>query len=178
MNILAKSNSFYRWLFIPAAVLLLSACATQPARTPDTAVLAGIQESIDVAVEISEQTEAEQQEETEDLLDELIPSLSLDENLLTPIEDRVSISSPNLTADVFFNALVADTDYGVAISEDVDVTINLSLPNVTIEEAMDTVAEIYNLDITRRGNIYTVRPGVLFSLRKVLPVSLLLAPLP
>ena len=64
-----------------------------------------------------------------------------------------------MPADIFFNSLVADTDFGVAISEDVNVLINLSLPNVTIEEAMDTVAEIYNLDIERRGNIFTVRPG-------------------
>ncbi|MEQ8631151.1 MAG: secretin N-terminal domain-containing protein [Gammaproteobacteria bacterium] len=94
-----------------------------------------------------------------DILGELIPGLSLDESVLAPVEERVSISSPNLPADVFFNSLVADTDYGVAISEDVDANINLSLPNVTIEEAMDTVAEIYNLDIVRRGNIFTIRPG-------------------
>jgi MSHA biogenesis protein MshL len=93
------------------------------------------------------------------LLNELIPSLSLDQRLLTPVEERVSISSPNLPADVFFNSLVVDTDYGVVISPDVDVQINLSIPNVTIEEAMDTVAELYNLDISRRGNIFTIRPG-------------------
>ncbi|MCH8264860.1 MAG: hypothetical protein IIC10_05625, partial [Proteobacteria bacterium] len=94
-----------------------------------------------------------------DLLSELLPSLSLDEILLAPVEERISITSPNLPADVFFNSLVVDTDYGVVISEDVDVRINLSLPNVTIEEAMDIVAEIYKLDITRRGNIFTVREG-------------------
>ncbi len=148
-----------RWLSAAMLMALLSACATQPATVPDTAVLEAIQGTLDEAVSSSEEAEAELSEDDSELLNELIPSLSLDEELLAPVEERISISSPNLPADVFFNSLVADTDYGVVISEDVDVNINLSLPNVTIEEAMDTVAEMYSLDITRRGNIFTVRPG-------------------
>lgn len=140
-------------------LLLLGACATRPATTPDTSILEEIQISLDEAVLEIEAPEEELSEDESDLLGELIPGLSLDESVLAPVEERVSVSSPNLPADVFFNSLVADTNYGVAISEDVDVNINISLPNVTIEEAMDTVAEIYNLDIDRRGNIFTIRPG-------------------
>lgn len=140
-------------------LLLLGACATRPATTPDTTILEEIQVSLDEAVLNIQAPDEELSEDESDLLGELIPGLSLDESVLTPVEERVSVSSPNLPADVFFNSLVADTNYGVAISEDVDVNINISLPNVTIEEAMDTVAEIYNLDIDRRGNIFTIRPG-------------------
>lgn len=142
-----------------ALLLMLSMCATRPASVPDTTILDEIQETLTRAEATTGSVPEEPAANDSDLLDELIPSLSLDENLLTPVEERVSISSPNLPAAVFFNSLVADTNFGVAISEDVDVLINLSLPNVTIEEAMDTVAEIYNLDIVRRGNIFTVRPG-------------------
>jgi len=138
----------------------LSGCATRPANVPDTTILSEIQETLDAAL-------FEQGEELEnlsgndiDLLNELIPSLSLDENLLAPVEQRIDISTPpNLPATEFFTSLMAGTDFGIVISPDVDVNINLSMPNVTIEEAMDSVAEIYNLDITRSGNIYSVRPG-------------------
>lgn len=139
--------------------LLLSTCAGPQATVPDTQILSDIQVTLDDAVVMLEEPPVELSADESDLLDELIPSLSLDKKLLAPVEERVSITSPNLPADVFFNSLVAETDYGVAISADVDVNINLSLPNVTIEEAMDTVAEIYNLDIARRGNIFTVQPG-------------------
>ena len=138
---------------------MLTACAVREASVPDTTILAEIQETLTQAEADTGLVDVSSAANDTELLDELIPSLSLDERLLTPVEERVSINSPNLPADMFFNLLVADTDYGVAISEDVDVQINLSLPNVTIEEAMDTVAEIYNLDIERRGNIYSVRPG-------------------
>ena len=139
--------------------LLLATCTSRPATIPNTDVLEDIQGTLDQAVAVLEAPAEELTEDEVDLLDELIPSLSIDEALLTPMEERVSITSPNLPADIFFNSLVAETEFGVAISADVDVNINLSLPNVTIEEAMDTVADIYNLDITRRGNIFSVRPG-------------------
>lgn len=152
-------NSFTRYCAAILTATLLAACATEPASVPDTTVLADIQATLDEATRPTADVVGPGAEGDEDLLNELIPSLSLDQNLLTPVEERVTVTSPNLPADVFFNSLVADTDYGVVISEDVDVNINLSLPNVTIEEAMDTVAEIYSLDISRRGNIFTVREG-------------------
>jgi len=149
-----------RQAFTALLCFLLSACATRPATVPDTAIISEIQDTIDTAMTANEVQSAALSEDDSDLLDELIPSLSLDEELLAPVEERIDISTPsNLPAGEFFTSLMAGTDYGIVISPDVDVNINLSLPNVTIEEAMDTVAEMYNLDITRRGNIYSVRPG-------------------
>ncbi|HJO11047.1 MAG TPA: secretin N-terminal domain-containing protein, partial [Gammaproteobacteria bacterium] len=147
--------------------IFLSSCAGLMDSRNDTTILTEIQDTLEQAAGPSvAESQSIQQAGTgvgsgagTGLLNELIPSLSLDQRLLTPVEERVSISSPNLPADVFFNSLVVDTDYGVVISPDVDVQINLSIPNVTIEEAMDTVAELYNLDISRRGNIFTIRPG-------------------
>ena len=144
---------------LSAVLLVLPSCIARGPYVPDTAILSEIQVTLDAAVASTEAVPMELLAADSDLLSELIPSLSLDEILLAPVEERITITSPNLPADVFFNSLVVDTDYGVVISEDVDVRINLSLPNVTVEEAMDIVAEIYNLDITRRGNIFTVREG-------------------
>ena len=136
---------------------VLSSCATQPASTPDTEIIDNIQSVFEEA--IAQESIALASGTSDEILNELLPSLSLDEALLTPVEERVTIIAPNMPAPEFFNSLVAGTDLGVAISEDVEVTINLSLPGVTIQEAMDTVADLYNLDITRRGNIFTVRTG-------------------
>ena len=142
-------------LFLGAVVL--SSCATQPASTPDTEIIEKIQRVFDEAVAL--EPAGPVAGTSDEILNELLPSLSLDEALLTPVEERVTIIAPNMPAPEFFNSLVAGTGLGVAISEDVEVTINLSLPGVTIQEAMDTVADLYNLDITRRGNIFTVRTG-------------------
>lgn len=143
--------------FVLLALAIAGGCATQPASTPDTAIIDSIQRVFDEAAAPAPNVVSTQA--AGDILNELLPALSLDESLLTPIEERVTIIAPDMPAAEFFNSLVAGTDYGVAISEDVEATINLSLPGVTIQEAMDTVADLYNLDITRRGNIYTVRTG-------------------
>lgn len=152
-----------RELLLTSLLLLLSACATRSASVPDTTILAEIQQSLETAVLAQEEQERPEvrTEDDADLLDELIPSLSLDQSFLAPVEERISVSTGEgqLSAIVFFNSLVDDTDYGVVVSPDVDVQINLNLPPVTIEEVMDTVAEIYNLDITRRGNTFLIQPG-------------------
>ena len=72
---------------------VLSACATRPASVPDTTILAEIQETLDMAIMPTEAELAESEQDSSDLLDELIPSLSLDENLLAPVEVRTSIST-------------------------------------------------------------------------------------
>jgi MSHA biogenesis protein MshL len=147
-------------LLITILLMALSACAARPVTVPDTTILSEIQDTLDSAVNAQAQQTENLSADDSDLLGELIPSLSLDESLLAPVEQRIDISTPpNLPATQFFPSLLAGTEYGVAVSPDVDVNINISLPNVTIEEAMDTIAEIYSLDITRRGNIYSVRPG-------------------
>ncbi|MEQ8955005.1 MAG: hypothetical protein RL120_12815, partial [Gammaproteobacteria bacterium] len=88
-----------KWISV-ALVLLLGSCATRPASTPDMAILEEIQGTLDqAAIDIMAQPDSLSADE-DDLLDELIPGLSLDESLLTPVEERVSISSPNLPADV------------------------------------------------------------------------------
>jgi len=142
-------------------VLILPACASRPASVPDTSILSEIQETLDAAVLTPSVVDPSASAEDDvDLLDELIPSLSLDESLLAPVEVRTSISTrENLSATEFFNDLFSGTDYGVVVGADVDVQINLNLPPVTIDEVMDIVGEIYNLDITKRGNFYTVLPG-------------------
>lgn len=152
-----------RELLLTFLLLLLSACATRSASVPDTTILTEIQQSLETAVLAQQEQERPEvlSEDDTDLLDELIPSLSLDQSLLAPVEERISVRTGEgrLSAIVFFNSLVDDTDYGVVVSPDVDVQINLNLPPVTIEEIMDTVAEIYNLDITRRGNTFLIQPG-------------------
>lgn len=143
--------------------LLLSACAARPVSVPDTTILTEIQEVLEAAAlaQVVPGTEDSLNEDDSGLLGELIPSLSLDQSLLAPIEERFPVRTGDveLPALVFFNSLFDGTEYGVVVSPDVEVEINLNLPPVTIEEIMDTVAEIYNLDITRRGNTFLVRPG-------------------
>ncbi|PCH60669.1 MAG: hypothetical protein COC19_05630 [SAR86 cluster bacterium] len=154
-NIQGRSRSL---LYLCLLVLLIS-CSAPGGRVPDTSVLEGIQETLAQASHSEVGNDLEFFED-EDLLADLLPSLSLSDDVLEPLENRFSLSMLEAKpASVFFNDLVAGTEYGVAVHPDVDVEIKITLPSVTIEEAMDLVADIYELDIARQGDFFAIRPG-------------------
>ncbi len=92
------------------------------------------------------------------VLRELIPGLSLSDDLLAPVAERFNVVAEQQPARDFFNNLVAGTDYGVIVSPGVEGLISINLPNVTIDEVMNTVQRIYRLDIQRDGMIYHIGP--------------------
>ncbi|OGT74687.1 MAG: hypothetical protein A3H44_03340 [Gammaproteobacteria bacterium RIFCSPLOWO2_02_FULL_57_10] len=137
-----------------ALCLLLSACAVTGSRPiPSTELLEDMQVILDEA-EQSYETVYEPQAQ---VLNDLIPGLSISDELLVPVEERFNISANEEPAREFFNNLVAGTDFGVLVSPDVSGTISISLPNVTIDEVMNAVQETYGYSVSRNGNIYQVR---------------------
>lgn len=136
---------------------LLSACAAGGGRPPaDTQLLDSMQDIlVDGASGYDEHIGLAPDQM---ILQELIPGMSLSDDLLTPVAERFNIVAVQENARDFFNNLVAGTDYGVVVSPDVSGEISINLPNVTIDEAMQTVQQIYQFQIDRRGMIYQIQP--------------------
>ncbi|MEX1199127.1 MAG: secretin N-terminal domain-containing protein [Pseudohongiellaceae bacterium] len=142
-----------------AAVLSLvfSACSYTGARpAPDTAVVDNIQDALIAAEESN--IEPVSEPPSPDVLEDLMPGLSVSDELLTPVEERFNIVANRENARDFFNNLVAGTDYGVAVNPRVEGEISISLPNVTIEEALRAVERTYGYQVERNGNIFQIRP--------------------
>jgi MSHA biogenesis protein MshL len=138
------------------SLLILSCSSVGPGADMDTEVLTNIQDLLlDADVAYDPPVMMEPMDTT---LQALMPGLSLSDNVLAPVVERFNVMAENENARDFFNNLVAGTDYGVIVSTEVEGQISINLPNVTIEEVMNTVAEIYDYQITRRGNIYEVKP--------------------
>lgn len=142
---------------LTAVSLLMLACTSVgPGPNMDTAVLTDIQDLLlDADIAYDPPVSVEPPDET---LQALMPGLSLSDDLLAPVVERFNVMADAENARDFFNNLVAGTDYGVIVSTEVEGQISINLPNVTIDEVMNTVAEIYDYQITRRGNIYEVKP--------------------
>lgn len=146
-------------ILLLSLLLGLSACVVQPDSVLDTEVLGTIQETLDQAA-VSNQPSTFKPVSGDDILDELLPSLSIDDDALITIPERFDIVVSSQPARDFFNNLVAGTNYGVVVAPEVSGDIaDLTLPAVTIDEAMRTIASIYGLQITRERNIYYVRSG-------------------
>lgn len=151
-----------RWMSVRAVVLLLVsaslvACEAMGARpAPNTELLDNMQVILDEA----EATHAAAQVVTPsaEQLQALVPGMSLSDELLTPVSGRFNVIANRENASDFFNNLVAGTDYGVAVSPEVEGEISINLPNVTIDDVMNAMQETYGYQIRRQGNIYQIQP--------------------
>ncbi len=149
-----------RRLGVAGLCLLVMACSvTGPRPQPNTEITSEIQDILERgqrghANVLDEQTAVA-------AVDELMPGLSISDEVLQPVEERFNIAANQEDARQFFSNLVAGTQYGVLVSPEIDGEISISLPNVTIDEVMQAVQEAYDYSITRRGNIYQIQPPTL-----------------
>jgi len=74
-------------------------------------------------------------------------------------EKRLEIAASDIDAKDFFAAIVEDSPYSVAVHPNVSGTITLNLKNVTIDEALNVVKDLYGYDIRRQGRVIQVFPA-------------------
>ncbi len=85
------------------------------------------------------------------------------ETLLPPVsrppEPRFDIALNNAEANHFFMGLVEDTPYNIIVHPDVTGTLSLDLKNVTVDEVMQSVRDVYGYEYRKQGNVYQVLPA-------------------
>ena len=80
----------------------------------------------------------------------LVPEVGLSLPEQGPPEMRFDVDSNNTEAREFFMGLVEGTPYNMVVHPEVTGTISLTLKNVTVEETLDAVREVYG---------YAIRPS-------------------
>ncbi|WP_372988099.1 pilus (MSHA type) biogenesis protein MshL [Marinobacter sp.] len=159
-DIQATMNSFKKLALIVAAGMVLTACSNNPLMRTGAATST---DAADDIVRTLEQVEAEQQGGNDspepatsampaDISAQLLPSLSADNDL----EERFDVNARGVAADSFFQSLVTGTRFNVVVHPEVTTAIDLRLRDVTVPEVMDIVADLYGLDIQRKGRLYQV----------------------
>lgn len=157
-----SASRMWQWTALkPCLLILLSfglvACEATGARpAPDTRLLDDMQVILDDA-EASNRV-PEIVAPSADQLQALVPGMSLSDELMTPVSQRFNVVANRENASDFFNNLVAGTDYGVAVSPEVEGEISVNLPNVTIDEVMTAMVDTYGYQIRRQGSVYQIRP--------------------
>lgn len=74
-------------------------------------------------------------------------------------EKRLEISANNVAAKQFFAAIVEDSPYSIAVHPEVTGEITLNLKEVTIDEALNVVEELYGYQISRKNKVIQVYPA-------------------
>lgn len=101
-------------------------------------------------------------ETPKEILSELMPDtgMSISELQQEAIQQpRFDISVANAPADVFFMGLVTDTDINMVVHPSVSGAISLDLKNVTVEDVMRLIREVYGYEYQKSGNGYIVMPA-------------------
>lgn len=110
---------------------------------------------------ISAQQQAEAQSETAVVAPPLlVPPLDI-QTLSQPSEERFDVVADGLSAHDFFMGLVQGTDYNMIVHRDVEGTVNLKLKDVTVDEVMQAMREVYGYEYRRSGKLYQVVPAKL-----------------
>ena len=73
--------------------------------------------------------------------------------------EKYDIEADGVGVKAFFTGLVADTPYSVAIHPDVSGEISLSLKQVSMEQVMELLGDLYGFDISRKSNVFRVLPA-------------------
>jgi len=74
-------------------------------------------------------------------------------------EKRLEILATEVNAKDFFQAIVEGSRYNIIIHPDVSGEISLNLNNVTLDEALSAVEDVYGYDVSRLGNTVRVFPA-------------------
>lgn len=74
-------------------------------------------------------------------------------------EPRFSVQARQVNAADFFAQLTNESPYSLVVHPDVSGSITVNLRDVTLQEALDVVQDIYGFDIRREGRIYRVFPA-------------------
>jgi MSHA biogenesis protein MshL len=140
---------------LAVVVILLASCATPPPR-PTTV-------GTDIAGELARATNRVPVETQAPPESALLPPLRMEMPASEgrPIDPRFDLAVNNAPAAQVFMALVSGTRYSMLIHPDVTGTITVNLKDVTIQEALDSLRELYGYEFRFDGTRIIVQaPGL------------------
>lgn len=145
-------------MILLGAALILTGCQSTRTKDPET-LKQSLRQAIESATEL--ENTASPGSLPSAVEQELLPSIDVDSanaQLLLGTE-RFDISANKIPAREFFASLVEDGQFSVAIHPQVSGEITLSLKQVSLDDVLNVVRNMYGYDIQREGRIYNIYPA-------------------
>ncbi len=90
---------------------------------------------------------------------DLMPSLDTSLSSVQATSKRFRIQANEVAARSFFASLVKGTEYSAAIHPAVEGNITVNLTDVTLDEVLDVVRNMYGYDVVKSGKVIQVYPA-------------------
>ncbi len=90
---------------------------------------------------------------------DLMPALDSSETYTDQTIKRYRIKADGVDARAFFASLVKGTEYSAAIHPNVSGSITVNLTDVSLDEVLSVVRNMYGYDIEKTGNVIQVYPA-------------------
>ncbi|WP_334048883.1 pilus (MSHA type) biogenesis protein MshL [Alteromonas gracilis] len=104
---------------------------------------------------------------------ELLSEVARYQSLPAPVSQKTfAVSANNVDVRPFFDALVEDTPYSVAVHPAVSGQISLTLKDVALDDVLTIISRMYPLDVFLEGKVIQVMPSQLKT--ESIPVNFLM----
>jgi len=104
---------------------------------------------------------------------ELLSEVARYQSLPAPVSQKTfAVSANNVDVRPFFDALVEDTPYSVAVHPAVSGQISLTLKDVALDDVLAIISRMYPLDVFLEGKVIQVMPSQLKT--ESIPVNFLM----
>lgn len=147
-------NSCISIIKLLVAVVLLSACQTMPEK--DTPTMASIQKSLQDAEAIQQTKTVEPPPEVQRAL---LPPASSTLGVIKAERPTFDVSVNEAPARQLFMSLVDGTGDNMVVHPDVSGTLTLDLKNVSTEDVMATLRDVYGYEYRYSHGVYQVYPS-------------------
>lgn len=138
-----------------ALLLALSGCAYQPSYSPDEANKA-------MKPEASEKKKTAAKKELPAEVSNFLNQTAnkeQEDGLALLEEPRFVLQADDVDAKAFFYGLAADSPYNILVHPNVSGEISLSLKDVTLDETLDAVQDMYGFEVRRAGRTIQIYPA-------------------
>ena len=135
-----------------SALLILAGCQTQPAKQA---------RSIDEMQALLAKENVQYSQKVEppaEISAALVPAIDLGLGIQGNNQERFDVRVTNAPAREFFMGLVDESPYNMVVHPDVKGSISLNLKNVTINEVMETLRDVYGYEYNQTSAGFQVLP--------------------
>ncbi|OBT17479.1 pilus (MSHA type) biogenesis protein MshL [Vibrio sp. UCD-FRSSP16_10] len=140
-----------RIIFLGMVIVVLSGCSM------------GHRDPVEAKQALNEAANQANSKSLDELPDSVQADLMPELDALSPSEQptikRFRVQANAVQAKAFFASLVKGTEYSVAVHPDVAGRITVNLTDVTMDEVINVVRDIYGYDVVKNGKVIQVYPA-------------------